>query len=112
MTDRGRIVVVAAGFGLWKGGRCLAAGKWTDIARLRAYPAGVGEPGGTCVAIQLRDDSEVEVRSEAPGWLSFVNTAQAKLPGMIPVDDWLPSMAESTDSRREIILFQRPSSSF
>ena len=37
MDDGGRVVVVAAGFALWRGGRCVAAARWADVRRLRAY---------------------------------------------------------------------------
>lgn len=112
MIDSGRIVVVAAGFGLWQSGRCIAMGKWTDIARVRAYTSDVGRPGAICLAIQLRDGSEVEVKNEAPGWMSFVNAAQTKLPGMSQPDTWLARLAEPAAGRCEQILFERDTSSF
>jgi hypothetical protein len=112
MTDRGRIVVVAAGFGVWRGGKCLAAGKWSDIARIRAYAVTVGSSHTVCAAIELRDGSEVEVRSEAPGWMSFVNAAPTKLPGMPQPDAWLPQLASAAPSADSQILFERSGRAF
>src|SRR3954465_3957864 len=52
-VDRGRIVVVTAGFGLWLGGRCLAAGRWSDVASIRAYRKSAGDER-TYLAVRLR----------------------------------------------------------
>lgn len=112
MTDRGRIVVVAAGFGVWQGGKCLAAGKWSDIAKIRAYAVTVGPLHTVCAAIELRDGSEVEVRSEAPGWMSFVNAASTKLPGMPHPDAWLPQLAVAAPGADPQILFERSDRAF
>ena len=105
-------MVVAAGFGIWQSGRCIAAAKWTDIARVRAYKSGVGSPDAICLAIQLRDSSEVDVKNEASGWMSFVKMAQTKLAGMPHPDAWLPQFAESADGSTERMLFERAASSF
>ena len=105
-------MVVAAGFGLWQSGKCIAMGKWTDIARVRAYKSDAGRPGAICLTIQLRDGSEVEVKNEAPGWMSFVNAAHTKLPGMSQPDTWLAQLTEPAAGRREQILFERGNSSF
>jgi hypothetical protein len=105
-VDRGRIVVVAAGFGLWLGGRCLAAGRWADIASIRAYRKRAGD-SQTYLAIRLRDDSEVEMASGAPGWMDFVSAAPSRLPGMPAPQDWLASLPDAPESMHERILFER-----
>jgi hypothetical protein len=107
MTDRGRIVVVAAGFGLWLDGRCLAAGKWTDIASIRAYL----RPGPTgtraCFAVRLRDGSEVEMERDAPGWIEFLRNAPSKLAGMPLPDEWLDELLAGPALPYQTTLFER-----
>jgi hypothetical protein len=104
--DRGRIVVVGAGFGLWLGGRCLATGRWSDIASIRAYRKGAGDER-TYLAVRLGDGSEVEMASEAPGWIEFASVAPTKLPGMTPAQEWLPELPDATQPMHERILFER-----
>jgi hypothetical protein len=104
MGDRGRIVVVAAGFGHWRDGRCLAAGKWTDVSRVRAYKCAAPTPPSICVGVQLRDGSEMEVQEDVPGFASFVNAAATKLPGMPVPDTWI---AELRAAKGEVVLFER-----
>ena len=95
--------MVSAGFGLWRDGKCLAAGKWTDIAGLRAYRRDV-PPNAICVIVQLRDGSEVEMQQEAPGWASFMNAAASKLPGTPPTSEWISDVQVGDEER---ILFAR-----
>jgi hypothetical protein len=106
LVDRGRIVVVGAGFGLWQGGRCLAAGKWTDIASLRAYTRDTPAQA-ICIVIRLRDGSEVEIQEEAPGWEMFVNTLPSKLPGTPNPETWIPEIRLEPSATSERSLFER-----
>jgi hypothetical protein len=105
MDDRGRIVVVTAGFGLWRDGRCLAAGKWSDIARIRAYMVATAAGNAIAAAIELRDGSEVEVREDAPGWATFLNAAPTKLPGMPSPEAWTAELRVSSSA--SLTLFER-----
>jgi hypothetical protein len=107
MEDRGRIVVVAAGFGLWLGGKCLASGKWSDIASLRAYKRAVPTAEPICVVVQLRDGSEVEMQEGAPGWQTFVNAAVSRLPGTPSPDEWVAEMRAVPITASERTLFAR-----
>jgi hypothetical protein len=112
MIDRGRIVVVGAGFGLWLGGRCIAAGKWSDVSRVRAYTRQGGDQAddsaGLCVAMTLRDGSEVEVHEEAPGWKDFLGNVPARLPGMPPAAAWVDAV-KALPAGTETILYERTS---
>lgn len=105
MADQGRVVVVAAGFGLWQGGKCLAAGKWTDIASLRAYRR-PETPDDARIAIELRDGSAVEIVERAPGFAAFAGAAVTKLPGTPAPDEWLPALHASPPNE-ERTLFTR-----
>jgi hypothetical protein len=105
LADQGRVVVVAAGFGLWQGGKCLAAGKWTDIATLRAYKR-PESPEVIRVAIELRDGSAVEILEPVPGFGAFASAAVAKLPGTPPPDEWLPAL-RAAPPNEERTLFTR-----
>jgi hypothetical protein len=106
MVDRGRVVVVAAGFGLWKDGRCLAAGKWGDVSGLRAYTRDVPE-NPICLVIRLRDGSEVEVQEDAPGWASLVNALPTKLPGTPSPEEWITAIRLVPSAESERPLFAR-----
>jgi hypothetical protein len=95
MTDRGRVVVVAAGFALWVGGRCVAAARWSDVRRLRAHDR---QANGDALAldVELVDGSRMELHEQAPGFDAFVNRASATLPGMLPFSDWHHAVAGAT----------------
>ena len=108
MIDRGRIVVVGAGFGLWLGGRCIAAGKWSDVSRVRAYTRREGDTAGLCVAMTLRDGSEVEVHEAAPGWKDFLGNVPTRLPGMPPAEAWVDAV-KALPVGDETILYERTS---
>ncbi|MDB4878463.1 MAG: hypothetical protein JWM41_4909 [Gemmatimonadetes bacterium] len=98
---------MAAGFGLWQDGRCLAAGKWSDVARVRAYTRALPDREPICVAIELRDGSEVEVREDAPGWATFVNAAPEKLPGMPAAESWITELRAAPAGAADMALFER-----
>jgi len=106
MADRGRVVVVAAGFGLWQDGRCLAAGKWTDVSQLRAHITS-STPPSISLIIQLRDGSEVEIREEAPGWATLVNVLPSKLPGTPAPETWITELRAAPSAESERTLFER-----
>jgi hypothetical protein len=89
MTDRGRVVVVGAGFALWLGGRCVAAARWSDIRRLRARQHDAGDGAeALALVVELVDGSRVELHEQAPGFDAFANRASATLSGMVPFGDW------------------------
>jgi hypothetical protein len=100
------VVVVAAGFGLWQGGKCLAAGKWTDISQLRA---GVRDTPKQLVGlvIQLRDGSEVEILEGAPGWDMLVNILPSKLPGTPNPENWIAELHDAPAGAPDRTLFER-----
>jgi hypothetical protein len=106
VADRGRVVVVAAGFGLWQDGRCLAAGKWTDVSQLRAHLTS-STPSSICLIIQLRDGSEVEIQEEAPGWATLVNALPSKLPGTPVPETWIGELRAAQPDHGERTLFER-----
>jgi hypothetical protein len=97
MTDRGRVVVVAAGFALWMGGRCVAAARWSDVRRLHARRRDA--PGDAlALVVELVDGSRMELHEEAPGFDAFASRASATLSGMVPVGDWHHAAAGATTS--------------
>jgi hypothetical protein len=105
VTDRGRVVVVAAGFGLWRDGKCLAAGKWTDVAQLRAHRSSATPPSVSLI-IQLRDGSEVEILEEASGWATLVNALPSRLPGAPGPESWIAEVRESPTGEADRTLFE------
>jgi hypothetical protein len=106
MTDRGRVVVVAAGFALWAGGRCVAAARWSDIRRLRAHYRNP-EAAALALDVELVDGSRVELLEQAPGFDAFVNRASATLTGMVPFSDWHHAIAADVEPGRGVMLFER-----
>jgi len=107
MTDLGRVVVVAAGFALWAGGRCVAAARWSDVRRLRAYRREIGSSDALCVSVELADGSLMELREEAPGFDAFLDRAAATLPGLLPYGDWHHTLAATSAGGEGIMLFER-----
>jgi hypothetical protein len=105
MTDRGRVVVVTAGFALWLGGRCVAAARWSDIRRLRAHRR---DAQGDAIAldVELIDGSRMELHEQAPGFDAFVGRASATLSGMLPVGDWRHAVAANL-AADGVLLFER-----
>jgi hypothetical protein len=107
MADPGRVVVVAAGFALWSGGRCVAAARWTDIRRLRAYHRHVAPVDALYLGVELVDGSVMELREEAPGFDAFLNRASATLPGLLPYSAWHPTLGSTGVADQGVVLFER-----
>ena len=106
MADRGRVVVVNAGFALWQGGRCVAAARWSDIQRLRAYHrATAGD--ALHLGVELVDGSVMELHEAAPGFDLYVDRATVTLPGMMPSRDWHHTLAAAAPDAVGIVLFER-----
>jgi hypothetical protein len=107
MADPGRVVVVAAGFALWSGGRCVAAARWSDVRRLRAYHRDVPSAGALYLGVELLDGSVVELHEEAPGFPAFVDRASVTLPGLPPWRDWHHTLDAAPVSPAGVVLFDR-----
>jgi len=104
--EQSRIVVVGAGFALWSSGRCVAAARWGDVARLRCYTRPVGASRAICAALALTDGAEVEFREEIPGWDRFLDAAAGVLPGVRERLTQLSTLVE--DDARELVLYDKP----
>ena len=105
--DLGRIVVVAAGFALWTGGRCIAAARWADIQRLRAYRPS-GESTDTLrLGVDLKDGTVMEFREPAPGFDLFLDRASATLPGLIAYASWHPALMLAPPGGEGAVIFER-----
>jgi hypothetical protein len=107
VTDLGRVVVVAAGFALWSGGRCVAAARWTDVRRLRAYRRDVVQGDALCVGVELVDGSLMELREEAPGFDAFLGRAATTLQGMLPYGAWHHTVERAGSTGDGVVLFER-----
>jgi hypothetical protein len=105
MTDRGRVVVVTAGFALWLGGRCVAAARWSDVRRLRAHRRDA-QSDAIALDVELIDGSRMELHEQAPGFDAFVNRASATLSGMAPFGDWHHAVA-ADPAANGVLLFER-----
>jgi hypothetical protein len=107
VSDPGRVVVVAAGFALWSGGRCIAAARWSDIRRLRAYHRDGTPAAPLYLGVELVDGSIMELREEAPGFDAFLDRASVTLAGLLPYRAWHPQLAASGVVGEGVILFER-----
>jgi hypothetical protein len=105
--DQGRIVVVAAGFALWRDGRCGAAGRWADIRRMLAYRRPPPAAATVALAVELRDGTMLELREEAPGYDAFLDRASATLSGLRPYKEWHPGLTEPSAPGDGVVLFDR-----
>ena len=103
MADQGRIVVVAAGFALWAGSRCVAAARFSDIRRLRA----VRLPASVALRVELTDGSLMELHEKAPGFDLFLERAATSLKGLLPIAAWHPVLARN-EAPDGILLFEKP----
>lgn len=106
--DSGRIVVVAAGFALWQGGRCIAAGRWSDIAAVRAFRR---DDVGAAVrlVVELRDGTLLEFMEEAPGFDAFLDRASATLSGLQPYAAWHPQLVLAPAGGEGATIYKRSS---
>ena len=102
--DQGRVVVVAAGFALWRGGRCIAAARWADLRRLRAYRALDTASTSLRVGVDLVDGTVMELSEAAPGFDLFLDRASAVLPGLLPFAAWSPGLREAPE---ETVIYER-----
>lgn len=108
VDDLGRIVVVAAGFALWKSGRCIAAARWADVQRVRAYRLATDTSSLARLGVDLRDGSVLEFREAAPGFDLFLDRASATLTGLLPFAAWHPSLMLAPPGSDPTVLFERP----
>lgn len=108
LDDFGRIVVVAAGFALWKGGRCIAAARWGDIRQLRAYRIEPASADVIRLVVELQDGTMLEYHELAPGFDAFLDRASTMLPGMLRFAEWHPALMLAPPGGEGRIIFERP----
>ena len=106
-TDRGRIVVVAAGFALWAGGRCVAAARFSDIRRLRALHPPGAPAEALAIRVELTDGSVMELRDEAPGFDLFLDRAATLLTGMLPYAGWRATIRAPDAPGEGMVIFEK-----
>lgn len=106
--DLGRIVVVAAGFALWKGGRCIAAARWADIQRVRAYRRPGATPDAARLGVELADGTVMEFHEAAPGFDLFLERGSATLAGLVPFATWRAELALGPLDAEPTVIFERP----
>jgi hypothetical protein len=105
MEDRGRVVVVAAGFALWRGGRCAAAARWTDVERLSARQGSFPAAEALSLVVELVDRSQIELHEDAPGFDAFLDRASVTLRGLLPYAGWHAELAAL--SGESLTLYER-----
>jgi hypothetical protein len=107
VDELGRIVVVSAGFALWKGGRCIAAARWADIRRLLARRTdSTTDP--LRLHVELADGTLLEFHEKAPGFDAFLDRASVMLPGLLTFAGWHPRLMLAEAGGDGIVIFERP----
>ena len=104
---QGRVVVVAAGFALWKGGRCIAAARWADLRKLRAYRPADGSSDSIRLGVELIDGTVMELHEAAPGFDLFLDRAAVVLTGLLPFASWSPALMAAPAGGDGTIIFER-----
>ncbi|MDB4893005.1 MAG: hypothetical protein JWL61_4860 [Gemmatimonadetes bacterium] len=107
MDELGRIVVVAAGFALWKGGRCIAAARWADIRRITARRT-ESTTDALRLHVQLADETLLEFHEKAPGFDAFLDRASVTLAGLLTFAAWHPKLMLSPPAEAGFVIFERP----
>jgi hypothetical protein len=79
VSDIDRIVVVSAGFGVWRGGKCFVSGRWSDVAAIR-----LGASSGA--ELCLRDGSVIVLSDGTPGLHAFLSAARSRVAGVPTID--------------------------
>lgn len=98
--------MVAAGFALWRAGRCVAAARWADVRRLRAYHRDA-DSESLFLGVDLADGTVMEMQEEAPGFDAFLDRASVTLPGMLPYAAWHSTLAATDADPSGVALFER-----
>ena len=101
--------MVAAGFALWKGGRCIAAARWSDIRRLTASRPPTETIDAIRLVVELADGTQLEYREDAPGFDAFLDRASQTLPGLLPVATWRPALIAVSRGSDDTVIFERAS---
>ena len=107
-SDQGRIVVVAAGFALWQGGRCVAAARFSDIRRVRALRPPSADPDALALHVELGDGSVMELRDQAPGFDLFLDRAATLLKGLEPFATWSGALHAAAAPAEGIVIWNKP----
>jgi hypothetical protein len=100
-------VVVAAGFALWQGGKCVAAARWSDIRRVRAYRKQSSTDDSIRLGVELKDGSLMEFHEDAPGFDLFLQRASATLSGMLPFAAWHPPLVLAPGDSSGTVIYER-----
>ena len=109
VDELGRIVVVAAGFALWKGGRCIAAARWADIRRVLARRT-ESAADALRLHVALADGTLLEFHEKAPGFDAFLDRASVTLPGLLAFAGWHPQLVLAPAGGDGIVIFERAAS--
>lgn len=104
---QGRVVVVAAGFALWRGGRCIAAARWADLRRLSAYRSAEGASDALRLAVELVDGTVMELLEAAPGFDAFLDRAAAVLPTLKPFAAWSPTLTAGAAGAEPTVIYEK-----
>jgi len=107
VDELGRIVVVAAGFALWKDGRCIAAARWADIRRVLAHRTD-STTDTIRLHVELADGTLLEFHEKAPGFDAFLDRASVTLPGLLAFASWHPKLMLSAPAGDGMVIFERP----
>jgi hypothetical protein len=103
-----RVVVVGAGFGVWRENQHVASGRWSDVTRMRVVRAPATSPAEMHLMLTLRNATELAIPESLPGFRSFVTAAEAALRGMQPSATWAATPSPSPPEG--LVVFERGAS--
>ena len=85
----------------------MAAARWSDVRRLRAYRRGALADDVLYLGVELVDGSKVEFHEQAPGFDAFLDRASATLQGLLPYGDWHHTLDDPATSIAGVVVFER-----
>ena len=104
-TDR--VVLVAAGFGVWQGGRHVASARWTDVERVVAVRSETASTPRLRVMLRLQGVDDVFLAADLPGFEHFLAVAEQSLPGMRRSTSWRKVEHPGASVQQDLVLFDR-----
>ena len=85
----------------------MAAARWADVRRLRAYVTGDSVDPPLRLGVELLDGTIMELHEAAPGFDAFLDRASATLSGLLPFATWHAPLRASTSRDQGVVIYER-----
>lgn len=107
MSNPDIIVSTSTDFAVTRRGRPVAAARWDDVVRIRAYRRAGAAFGPLCLDIDLPANVVATIDEDSPGWDDFLSDLEAQLPDARPTESWLADLAHPNAATAKILVFDR-----